>query len=370
MARHPNFADWYRPAGTTPSEQLLDSRWRIVEKFAKQPSTSLLLKLATLFAVPGQTESAVPTEFREAFEQDQEFPFRDNLYELRVAAGATLRLVIDQADASSSIAALAVICGTFATRRSLVPYSEHVETANRFAMQYSRKIRESSAQVIGSSPVWTKAKITAALPADLFAANDLPKLHEPLVKTLSDMNSATFASLKEAQAAIEQLSCTARVREEEVAMLWWLQTRFSRDLLKPFSEIGHVAGTLLIPMELADLTKFPIAVEVSTAILAHGLQLSGASRGQTVTISEAIDALPLEWRRKVCAQHEIKHLAPLTPLLLAIRTSAQHDTPTNWASTFRKECEIPLDQPLPVLHIAVQLHHERMLLKATAGIKQ
>src|SRR5260370_8476461 len=142
MAMHQNFADWYRSAALTSPEGLLKNRWAGVQDIAKQikPSTAtLLLSFAMLFALPNVTESAVPGGFRDAFKaHDDNFASRDNLQEIRVLAGAILRLVIEQRQSLSPLAALALTCGSFVPREAVTLEREHLAAAQRFLVQHSR----------------------------------------------------------------------------------------------------------------------------------------------------------------------------------------------------------------------------------------
>jgi hypothetical protein len=365
MARHPHFADWYRPSGIAPSEEVLDKRWAGVEEAAGKATTLLLLELAALFTVPGRDESTVPNEFRQAFKNhDDDLSARGNLQELRILAGATLRFLIEQENTMSPLAALALTCGAFATREKAVPYSDHLRTANRFLVSHSRNIRESDTKAIGSLPSFSKAKFTETLPADLFAPNQLPQIHDPLLKTLVSMGADVSTTLKQFQSSINEITRGSRIHDEDIGMLWWVQTRFSRDLEKPFLEVGHVAATLLFPIELADLTRLPFPSAGATSLLAMALNLAGATSSQRVTIGNAVDALPSDWRTQVCAKDIATPVATLSPLLGAIRRSVDSGLAADWVSMFRNDCEIPTDQPFPLLYVAVQLYRERMLSRA------
>jgi hypothetical protein len=368
MARNPNFADWYRSAGLTPPEGLLDSRWKGVEQLTKQPKPTLLLGLAGLFALPRATETAVPEGFREVFRaHDEYFPSKNNLQELRVLAGATLREVIDQRQALAPLAGLALVCGAFGPREAALPEREHLEIAQRFLVDHSRNTRKCVPLPAIDSPVFN---FTAALPSDLFAVNQTPSLHEPLINVLTDMGSKLSSAFGQAQTAIKQIGHTANVREEEVGILWWLQTHFSGALRKSFSEIGYTSGAFILPMELADLTKFVPGAEVVTAVLVHALQLAGAgSSSEMATIADVTNATPREWRERVCTEHECNSSALLSPILLAIHTSLKTDGNYDWLPIYRKACDIPVDKPFPLIQISGQVFRERMLLRATAEAK-
>ncbi len=375
MAMHQNFADWYRSAALTSPEGLLKNRWAGVQDIAKQikPSTAtLLLSFAKLFTLPNVTESAVPVGFRDAFRaHDDNFASRDNLQEIRVLAGAIIRLVIEQSQSLSPLAALALTCGSFGPREAATREREHLETAQRFLVQHSRTSHKSVTPTPVKVPSFTKEKLGGAFPANIFTVHQTPNLQEPLLNALTEIASGLSAGLKQVQEAIEQLTHTANVREEEVAILWWIQSHYSRDLQKSFSDVSYSAGTILFPMELADLTMFVPGSESTIAVLVHALHLAGApSSSESITIASAVNATPREWREKTCAEHKTNSTGLLTPILLAIHKSLETEGRDEWLPVYRKVSDIPIDKPFPLIHLSLQLFRERMLLKAIAEAAQ
>jgi hypothetical protein len=371
---HPNFADWYRSAALTPPEGLVDKRWAGVEQIVQQSDPVLLLQLAKLFALPNAKETDVPSGLRDAFRvHDDTFPSRDNLQEFRVLAGAILRVVVEQDHAISPLAALAIACGSFGPREAALPEREHLDVAQKFLVAESRATHRCASLETMKIPSLGNAGFADALPPNLFPANQnaIPHLRDPLVNALSHMASTFSSALEQAQRIMDEITHTASVREEEVAILWWLQTHFSRDLEKPFSGVGYVAGTFLFPMELADLTRFVPGPEAGTAVLIHALQLAGApSSSEQVTIAKAANALPWGWRETVCEKHKLDSLGGLTPILLAIHKSVETEGPDEWLPVFRKACDIPLDRPFPLIQLSLQLFRERMLLRAAVEVKR
>jgi hypothetical protein len=370
MVIHQQFGDWYRSATLTPTEDLLQKRWTGIEDLVKQPTAPQLLGLAKLFTLPHATEAVIPAGFRESFRaHDDLFPLRDNLQELRILAGIVLRFVIETKEHWAPLAALAIACGSFGAREANLPGREHLQAAERFLVEYSRKSRASTEPAPLKIPTLTKAKMAETLQQGFFAVNQTPNLYEPLLNTLADLASSFSATLKQAQSAIHELTELAKVREEEVSILWWLQTHFSRSLQKSFSEMGYLTGTLVLPMELADLTVFVPGSEVAVAVLVHALMLAGApSSSETLTIVNATNGTPREWRENVCEKYKIDASGLLTPVLMALHKSLETEGRDEWLPVYRKACDIPGDRPLPLLQISLQLYRERMLLRALSEV--
>jgi hypothetical protein len=371
MTMHDNFADWYRSASIVPPEGLLKSRWAGVQDICKQPDLTLLMSLAKLFTLPNSTESAIPSGFREAFKKhDDNFSPRNNLQEVRVLAGAALRMVIEQNQyPQSPLAALAIVCGLFGPREALAPEREHLETAQRFLVKYSKETRETVAPTPIKIPSFTKLQFNDTFPPSHFSVHQTPNLQQPLVNSLNalaDTMAGLFSALKQSQKSIEQLTHASNVREEEVAILWWLQGRFSRDLQKSFSDLSYSAGSIVFPMELADLTKFLPGSETIIAVLVHSLHLAGApSSSESITIANAVNATPREWREKTCAKYKVDSTGLLSPLLLAMHKSLETEGRDEWFPVYRRVSDIPIDKPFPLIQLSLQLFRERMLLRAS-----
>ena len=96
-------------------------------------------------------------------------------------------------------------------------------------------------------------------------------------------------------------------------------------------------------------------------------QLAGAhSSSETASLADTTNSVPREWRERVCAEHNCDSSGLLSPILLAIHTSLKTDGNDDWLPLYRKACDIPVDKPLPLIQIALQVFHERMLLRAAA----
>jgi hypothetical protein len=365
MAIHQQFGDWYRPAAVTPAEGVLDKRWKGVEEIAKQPDPNQLLDLARLFVMPNAPESSVPVGFRESLHaHDDFFPLKGGLQELRVLAGIVIRLVIEGAHPLAPLAALALVCGSFGAREALLPDREHLDFAQRFLVKYSRRTRESTSPVPIAIPALTSETFSQMFNATWFQTNQTTNLRDPLLNALNEIVSTFSSSLGQAQKAIDQLTQAAKVREEEVGILWWLETQFSRDLKKSFSDLGYASGALVLPKELADLTISVPGSDVAIAVLAHALALSGAPAiSEEISIANTTNETPRDWREALCVD-KVGSLGILSPVLLAIHKSLETDGRDEWLPVYRKACDIPVDRPFPIIQISLQLYHERMLLRA------
>jgi hypothetical protein len=360
MSRNPQFADWYRSAGVAPPEGLLDSRWAGVEQLAGDLTVSLVLAIAKLFVLPRPTEALVPIGFREAFrEHDDTFASQGNLYELKVLAGAVLRNTIDQNSELSLTAALTVACGAFGTREGVLSDPQIVNAAERFLVDCSRRTRVGTSS---SKIAFSQGPLQDQLPASLFAPNQTPNLREPLVAILAQLGSQTSAIGE----IIQAINRRQQVLSEDLEILWWLQTRFSRELKRSFQEVGFEVGSLLFPSELADLTAFVPGSEGITAVLARALKLAGAQSSTRCELATSINVTPREWREKCARLPAVAAVGVLSPVLMAIQKSLETDGLDDWQPIYRKACDIPLDQSFSLLKVSVQVYRECMLLRNAA----
>jgi hypothetical protein len=361
MVTQGEFADWYTTVTVTPPSGLIGKRWAAVEESAGQLDVAAVLSLAKLFTLPNVHESKLPESVSEIFaKHDGDFRERNNSQELRVLSGAILRVTITKNEPLSLIATLAIVCGSFGTREAILPERDHLEAAQRHIIGLSKAAHESTSTVILQEAP-PKESIAAKLVPNIFAPNQTPNLQPPLVELLSQL----ALTVNHANEAIRRLSHTARIREEEVEILWWLQSRFSKYLQKPFSDVGYVAGVFVFTTELADITKFVPGPESTVAVVAQALQLAGApSIGEEITIANATNATPREWREIVAERHKIDLSGLLTPLLMAIHKSLETDGPKEWLPVYKKASDIPSNRPFPLIQLAIQLFRERMLLMA------
>ena len=275
---------------------------------------------------------------------------------MRVLAGAVLRLIIDERGQLAALASLALACGSFGPRGVTLSEHEHLDSAERYLLEHAKKIRECVAPSVVKVPNLTKTRISELFPQTAFA--NIQALQEPLVSTLTEIGSGVSNALK----AIEALSHTVKVREEELNILWWLQTGFSRHLQKTFVETGYETGALIFPVELAELTSFVPGPESATAVLVHALQVAGVpSSSATITLAKAINATPREWREKLHTELDLTSVDLLCPVLLGVQKSLETDGADEWLPVYKKACDVPIDKPYSVLGIAVQTYREQLL---------
>jgi len=358
MSMNPSFADWYRSAAVVLPEGRLEKRWEGIEALTEAINRDWVVYLAKLF-VRADSEEAAHKEIRAVFhERDDTFPYKDNTEELRVLAGATLHHVIEQNGPHSLLAALALVCGSFGDRRRSQPTPEHLNTALRYLASTSAADRKASDQKIEDLTAITNERLAQLLPQQPFSNNQLPSTYSPILATFAEMATQHTQLLT----ALQSLAYRLKIREEELDFLWWLEAEFSRDLQRSFSDIGYTVGCLIFPSELADLTVRAPGPSSIIAILLRALRRANApAASTTLTLLDAVNACPSEWRQNVQKKLNFSPYETLCPIHLAIAKSLTTDSPNEWQPVFRKVCNIPLQQSFPISEVAIQTYSERML---------
>jgi hypothetical protein len=355
MTMHDGFADWYRSAAVAVPDGLLQKRWSAVAELTSDADNESVVSLAKLFVLPAD-ESLVPEGFREAFRKhDDSFASKGNLQELRVLAGAVLRSLMEGDTDGAHVAALAVVCGCFGRRPAALPEADHLDAAQKVLIKAAQHERNDGLSIQAKFP--TKKTLAEALQQP-FNSNNLATTYEPLTRVLMSLSDATSRS-------IQALERRLLVREEELNMVWWLQTESSRDLEKSFNDVGFEAGALVFGSEAADLTRVVPGPASVVAILMFALRKAGAvAADQPVTLAKAVNATPRVWRERIDASHAFAAIESLCPVHLAIKKSLTTDGADDWFPVYRKVSDIALTESLAAVQFCVQTYRERMLLAA------
>lgn len=366
MAMHLNFSDWYRSAGLKPDEGLLNKRWLGLENCVKSLNAEQLINYASIFVTPPKANTEFLAGFAEEFRKhDNTFALKDNLQELRVLAGAILRLVIEENHRFATLAALTLECGSFGPRAKALPEADHLISAKKLLIIKAQELRTNPGTPKLSTIKLNAEEYEKRIPATMFAQGQTPQLRDPLIEIIEELAS----SLKTLQDSTKKIWAYSQRKEEEVNMVWWLLGRFSSDLKQPFSEIGYEAGALIIPKELADLTIFVPGSAAILGAIASTLKASGLPPTiKTLTIAKAVNATPRDWREQLKPDINSKSLEVLCPVLLALRTSMATDGAKQWIPIYSKLNNISVNMEFPVLQISIQLYNELMLVKSVGSV--
>jgi hypothetical protein len=364
MAIHKDFADWYRAASVTPSAELLEARWKGVEAAAAALDALGLVTLLKLHAVRPQTGYKAPGFLDAAFRaQDPAFPNRDNIEELRILSGAIVRHILE-ADGNLAIsAALGLVSSSFG-RRQTVTTPDHIRSADEYLARKGGAVRE-----IGPVPnlkiePMGKQRFEELMPTATFALNQVPQLRDPLLSTFNDETVRLSNHLIPYGASMWRV---VQVQREELNMLWWLQTKVSRDLRVPFFEFDERQATVVLPKELADLTVFLPGPAAILGMILASLEVTRTD-GAGMSVATAVNSAPRAWREKLTAEENPVALGDLCPVSLAIAKSLDTDGETDWLPVYRKQCDVTIEQTVARTELAAQVYTERLFSRSLSGM--
>src|SRR5690242_14275353 len=127
-----DFSEWYRPAAVDIQPDVLDRRWKAISALSSGATPATVSQLAACFVDVNSTQaqSMVRDAVRTA---DSTFPAHDAVFELRILAGSTLRVLMENTSRRhiADQAALALITSAFGPRRKESPFPQHIDAARR-----------------------------------------------------------------------------------------------------------------------------------------------------------------------------------------------------------------------------------------------
>lgn len=361
---HTNFSDWYRSVAMSPNADVLEKRWDGIEGVLETASSETVLGALRVLMLPKASPALLLGEnFTGALKAaDAAFPLRDNDEELRVLAGAFLHALLEKSepDEQSELAALGLVATAFAGRDARLPNVDHLKRARQFVHERARDLR--SAEPIEALP---KRGLSKAAIGDIKTqceTNTTTNLGPPL----SDILDAISGQLQAIQDGLWKELSWQRTRidtqDEELKLLWWLQTSISREIGVPFASIG-ASAPLILAAEVAALVSQLPGPSFATDLLVQALIDSGQSESKS-SIAEMINATTSQWRDALVARVDPKPVGALCPIMFAVSCSLETDEPDAWHPIYRKHCEISLTQAFPAIQLATQFYNERMFLEA------
>lgn len=306
---------------------------------------------------PGFT---TPDFLDEAFRQhDNTFPTTGNQQELRVLAGAILRQAIENKHKTAIAAALGLVCGSYG-RDGELPTTEHTKAAESFLAAHGAELRDVTSMPKFKATGLSKERFDELMPAAVFAPNQTPSARDPLFNTLYEQTNNLTSDIDRYSSPIWRI---IQVQREELNILWWLQARFSRDLKSAFTEMTDAQGCLIIGTELADLT---VLLPGSGAIL--GVIIAAQSYTKTsqsqITVIDAVNASPRQWRKVRSAQHDMASIGELCPILLAISKSLETNGDSDWLPVYQRYSDVAINRAAQAIEFSFELYHELLFSRA------
>lgn len=368
---HKSFSDWYRIASIEPNEESLEKRWEGVKNFVELVADDMQygFEVVRLFHGKEPKDSAIVDRFCNLFQEaDLTFPMRDNKVELQVLAGASIICCIDESLASADKLALATVCADCQQLAlpTLVP--EIISIAKNYLKKSSSNLR--SLEML--TPV-KSAKVNIDELMTNFEAgiqqNDIQVLGsaaKALFEKLSNVRVQNIVSLNK---QIKVVNRSLELLREESDILWWIFAENSNDLECRMSDINSSSACIIAGKELADLTMVqpgPFSVE---AFLDKMLRTVKNELPERVTLKEAIESTPMEWKEKWTDQMNVNKVEDFCPIYLAASKSVETSGDSAWTAIFEPKSSIKANSTISPLKLALQVYQESLFIKALHKIE-
>jgi len=362
---HKYFAEWYRAAGLQPKAEDLEKRWQGVENFAKEIKVQNAIELVRLFyARPPQGSDFVDTYSTTFQSADTTFHMRENGLELQVLAGATIAHIIEKTRTNVADAlALAMLCGYCQGLRQNVLNGEIVGYARTYLAEKSIRVRESDGNFSVSAPDVDMDELLDAL-TSAATGNSLTVIKEPIRPPFEQLAGAISELATSINNVGEKFTHEINIRREESDILWWVFGEHSRDLDTIISELQMPFAALVAGKELADLVRVVPGPIAASAFLDKMLRFVDPDLSKAISIKDAINAAPREWRRRLIEETAARGIDDIYPVHLAMQKSLEFEKATEWLTPFDKIGDLKSKRAVAPLDLATQMYHERMLMRA------
>ncbi len=358
---HENFNNWYREANFQPAAETLQNRWSAIEKLCsrKKDVTTFALELLRVYiGYKPKEETFLESLIASFSEFDPDYPMRRNSYENRILAGISLINLIEKKPTNiSQLITLAVLCGSFQGRikhplKDLYQISKdnlHSISAN---LRRFHNFQDFDRATLDLNEFLTQLTTAAE-------SNQIPKLNEPLQTLFSRIIEFANNILDDHKKS----SLYIQLQQEEIDMLWWLLTKTSREYEKPYTAFSFYTACMLIPKELADLTKVipgPLAIE---SLMRRMYEVFGDRTKSKITLRKVVNELPKDFTTSLLdgIDYEFDHLFPLH---IALKLSLENGDEKEWSETFDEISKLKSRHPLNPIDISKQFYQERLLLGA------
>ena len=328
---HSYFGEWYRFAGIPPENIPLEKRWQAIEDFEVDVTEVVLL--AQLFYGLRLSDASFAEKFRSVFNKaDQNFQMSGNDRELTLLAGATLTNAMERHKREiADLVGLVLVCAALQNiRKVAVP-----------------QIPELAAQYLGRR-----------------SANRAQPEHGGPESKLFDALKAVGAVQAELATEFRKLQLEFPIIAEEVNALWWLFSEASRDSGQRLSEMPVESVCLIVAKELADLTRIIPGPFAARAFLDKALRTGRKKIGPSITIANAVNGTPKEWRDKYFNAQLSNELASILPINHAVRLSVQSPDEDAWRPMFEGSTGVSPDSEIAPIAIAYQTYLELLVVHA------
>jgi hypothetical protein len=359
------FPDWYHAARVEVDSAELNRRWEGIEAFDKSLEIDKALDALRLFNGIPPRDTNFKEEFGSVFQQiDPTFRIRNNDLELRILAGASIVKALERRnDELSDPIALSTICastrGLFSNGMNM--NQDVLDAALNYLIKRAVQVRSPDAFTFKPTSI---AKLNKAV--ETLAGSFTNTTTDAFKTTVADPFNLIHTATANQGALINKLFYALKIQREESNILWWLVGDHSRDLEKPISEF-KVGAVVIAGKELADLTSMAPGPRSAPAILDRMLKQGNLKLPATVTIKDAVNSAPEDWREKLMAETKMQRVQDFCSVHSAMQKSIQTSGSTDWTRAFNKIGLVKATQQIAPLDLALQVYQEATLIRFFGG---
>lgn len=353
-----DFARWYTQEFMDDGA-IRDARWKAVVAMAAGADwwrIEVLVRLAFGAKDPGghkneKLATAYAAILAAVRAGDQSFDPIKSARELQVLSAATLvRLFATKADA-----ALTVTTASFGGHRKIELPMDIAALAERAlteltARQHKRPELTSLEMKVPEIDYDSEAEV----PEGEAARTPTEQLN-----ALRDAVGEAFENVVERQNELTSILVRRmQLGEEELQMLWWLIGAYSSTENRSFSKVATAALPLVLASELGVMTTVSPGPAGIRAILGK----AGVA-GKPTAVRDAVNAVDLEWGRKVSQPAAVS--AVTTPLHFALEKRAEVDGDAAWQASWAALTGLSADVALPAVQLAELFYREHLFLRVS-----
>ena len=157
--------------------------------------------------------------------------------------------------------------------------------------------------------------------------------------------------------AMQSLEYFLDIQDEEMEMLWWVIGEYSSSYSCPFTRIPLNARSLVLPIELANMTKFSPGPTSIKALLSRG----GLFGGKKVGVVQVVNAVREDWLRERVSTNLSSGL--MTPIHEAVKRRMETGKGDAWVAGWAAVTQLPESLKMTPLQIGIQFYREALYMK-------
>ncbi len=321
--------DWLRTVETSPNPETNSNREKAIKKIIGSTDQMFWLNLLRLaYGLPSSLKEAdFITHFKK---QDESFPLANNENLLKVLANITICYKLETGDSElNHWLSLAITNCVFLNPLSPESHIPVIGYATENIEHLSGDRRIVDIEALNET--------IEQLEGDEEEGEEQKALSKTAVRSLYKLNVKLL---------------------EEVNILWWLYTGYSKLGQKSFSSINEKILPIFAAKELYDLMHIERLIESSPAFFKKVL---GENAELQQDVFSSINSISEEDRKKVLKDSE-GVISEFTPILKAMTLSLGFPTGDDWSNAYKKQVGGDVKISKTAQEIAQQLYREFMFV--------